>query len=148
MLALLAVLYLSGRRVGLPALGLAAGAVLAKLWADPLSPMVAQAGLVIEKPPLQSVVAIGLTLLPALVLLWRSPKAHGQLARLGGGLIFALLGTTLTFSWIQAGVVLDPTSKPIIDAILPYQPLIVTIGLVLATTEILHKPHHHVPRKK
>ena len=60
--------------MGFPALTLAAGAVIADLWTDSLTPVVAQSGIVIVKPPLQSLVAIALTLLPALLVMLRAPK--------------------------------------------------------------------------
>lgn len=48
---LFAVAWLSRRSLGVPALALAAGALMADLWTDSLTPLVAQAGLEIVKPP-------------------------------------------------------------------------------------------------
>jgi hypothetical protein len=72
--ALFLVGWMSRRSMGFPALTLAAGALIADLWTDSLTPVVAQSGLVIVKPPLESLVAIVLTLLPAFVVMMRAPK--------------------------------------------------------------------------
>jgi len=67
--------FFSKRLVALASLALCAGAVLAKLWTGELTPLVAQAGVYIISPPLGSLVAVVLTLVPAMLVLVKSPKA-------------------------------------------------------------------------
>ena len=75
---LFAAAWLSRRNLGVPTLALAAGALLADAWASSLAPVVAQAGLVLTKPPLTSVVAAVLTLLPALIVMVRAGRASSR----------------------------------------------------------------------
>lgn len=134
--------FLSGRRFGLPTLGLAVGALLATLWAEPLAPQVAEAGIIIERPPLTSVVAIGLTLLPALFLIGRAPKVEGKMNRLLGALLFACALALLTYDAFSSAVVLDDASKAAAGFIERYRDIIVTVLLVIAIGETGLRPHH------
>lgn len=70
------VAFLSGRLVAMASLALCAGAVLARLWTSDLTPLVAQAGVHVISPPLGSLVAVALTVLPAVLVLFKSPKTH------------------------------------------------------------------------
>lgn len=130
------IVYLTRRSFGLLGLGLIAGALMARLWAPDLTPLVAQAGIIIVQPPLLSIVAICLTLLPALLLIPRAPRAHGQIAMASNALLFAALAVVLTFDPFLAGVVADDSAKKLIDAIEQYQPTIVTAGVVLSLLDI------------
>ena len=44
--------FASRKSMGVPTLALAAGAVLAKLWTDSLTPLIASTGVIIVRPPL------------------------------------------------------------------------------------------------
>lgn len=141
-------LFVSGRRFGIPALGVTAGALIASLWADTLTPQVAEAGLIIEKPPLLSIVTIVLTLLPGLLLMPRSPKAEGMIQKLVGAVLFGVLATLLTYTAFADGVVLDAASRPIVAAADGYRAIMLTVLLVLAIGEVFLRPHQHHKSKK
>mgnify|MGYP007085769311 FL=1 len=146
------VAFLSRRLVAVASLALCAGAVLARLWTDELTPLVAQAGVYIITPPLGSLVAVALTIVPAILVLVKSPKVgkkrHGALS----SIVFAALGALLTYGAFSNAVILDEQSKGVVLQILSYEKLILTVSIVLAIGEVLafHKPRHQMeePRKK
>lgn len=150
-LAILFVLaFFSGRLVALASLALCAGAVLAKLWTTDLTPLVAQAGVQLVSPPLGSIVAVLLTVLPAILVLMKSPRTSHKHHRLISSLVFAVLGVMLTYGAFSNAVVLDEQSKKIVLQILSYERWILTAGITLAIIEVLafHKPHHQTDATK
>lgn len=148
-LILAGLFFVSRRHIGMPALGLTAGAVLAKLWTDSLTPIVAEAGVVIEKPPLNSVVAIVLTLIPAVIVMLRSTKAHSIIHQIYSSLVFAALTVMLTYGAFANAVILDDTSKDIVLQLLPYDSGIITACIVLALVDVVYhrKKHSHGHKK-
>lgn len=143
--ALFLLFFIGKRHIGMPALGLTAGAVLANLWTDDLTPVVANAGLVLEAPPLDSVVAVALTLLPALIVATRATKAHSLSHQTYSALVFAALATMLTWSAFANAVVLDETSRKIVIQLLPYDAAIITVCIVLALIDVVY--HRKKPIK-
>lgn len=148
--ALFLIGFLSRRSMGVPALGLTAGAVLAKLWTDSLTPLVASSGVIIIRPPLESLVAIALTLLPALILMFRAPKANAHHHSIFGSLVFAVLGVMLTYGAFANAVVLDEASKEYVTQLLAYDKIIITVAIVMALGDVLFykKPHLTDKHKK
>ena len=135
--------WLSRRSLGVPTLALAAGALLANIWTDSLTPIVAQSGLVIVQPPLTSVVSVVLTLLPAILVMLRAPKTHSNLHSIFGAILFALLGVVLTYGAFSNAVLLDEASKNHVLQFVHYQNSIITICVGLAVLEVLfHKRSH------
>lgn len=147
-LALAVVFFISRRHIGMPALGLTAGAVLANLWTDSLTPVVAEAGLVIEKPPLASLVALALTLLPAIIVMLRSTKAHSVLHQLYSSVVFAALTVMLTYGAFANAVILDETSKSFVLELLPYDSAIITACIILALIDVIYHRKHKSPTRK
>ena len=147
--ALFLVGWMSRRSMGFPALTLAAGALIADLWTDSLTPVVAQSGLVIVKPPLESLVAIVLTLVPAFVVMMRAPKMASKHHGWFGSLVFATLGVMLTYAAFSNAVVLDEGSKDIVRQIFSREAIITTVAILLAVLEVLlyRKPHTHDKHK-
>lgn len=140
--------FLSRRSLGVPSLALAAGAVIANLWTESLTPYVAQAGLVVVKPPLTSIVAVTLTLLPALVVMVKSPKVASHRHSILGSLVFATLGVMLTYAAFSNAVVLDEGSKQVVKQIFSYEKIMTTVAIVVAIVEVLaHRPHRPHPKK-
>lgn len=147
---LFAVAFLSRRFVALASLALCAGAVLAKLWTNDLTPMVAGAGVHLISPPLGSIVAIILTIVPAILVLAKSPKVAKRQHGILSSVVFAVLGVMLTYGAFSNGVVLDEQSKHAVLQILAQEKWILTAGIVLAVSEVLvfHKPHHHTEDRR
>lgn len=136
--------FLSRRMVALASLALCAGAVLAKLWTNDLTPIVAQAGIQIISPPLGSLVAVLLTIVPAILILIKSPKAGKKRHGAPSSLVFAVLGVMLTYGAFSNAVILDEQSKDVVLTMLGYERWILTACIVLAVGEVLalHKPRH------
>jgi hypothetical protein len=145
--ALFLIGFLSRRSMGIPALGLTAGAVLAKLWTDSLTPLVASTGVIIIRPPLESLVAIALTLLPAFILLFRTPKASAHHHSIFSSLVFAVLAVMLTYGAFANAVVLDEASKEYVTQLLSYDKAIITGAIILALGDVLFYKKPHVTDK-
>jgi len=69
LLLLFGLAYFTKRRFGVLGLALAAGSMLSELWAAQLTPLVADAGLVVQNPPLITIVSVVLVRLTALLVL-------------------------------------------------------------------------------
>ncbi len=132
-----ALVFVARRRYGVMALALAAGAMMSTLWVGDLTPLVAKVGVVSTQPPLEAIVAAGLTLIPALLVLVSGPAyGKGKGARLLGGIFFGALAVLLLLEPIQSGVVIDSMSRPIVEALVNYKPVGVTFLLVLAVADV------------
>ena len=137
--------WLSRRSMGVPTLALAAGALMATLWTDSLTPLVAQTGVVVTQPPLTSIVSIILTLIPALIVMFRAHKVSSHHHSLWGSIVFAVLGVMLTYGAFSNAVVLDEASKQYVLQMVNYQNIITTVCVVFALCEVLFykKPVTH-----
>ncbi len=133
--ALFALLYFTKRRLGLLGLALAAGAMLSQLWVGDITPIVASAGFILVKPPLESVVATIITLLPALILLPGTPTYSSMVHRIIGSITFALLATTLLLVPLGSALIIEGTGRIVYDFLTVNQAAIVSICLALS---ILH----------
>lgn len=150
-IALFLVAWLSRRSMGVPTLTLAAGALLASIWTDSLTPIVAETGIIIVRPPLTSIVSIALTLLPALLVMIRMPKVSSHYHSIFGSIVFAVLGVMLTYGAFSNAVVLDEASKQYALEFVKYQNIIITVCVGYALLEVLvyRKPaEHHEERHK
>ena len=150
LVALFLIAFLSRRMVALASLSLCAGAVLAKLWTNDLTPLVAQAGVELIAPPLGSIVAVLLTVLPALFVLAKSPKAGSHYHGIASSIVFAVLGALLTYGAFANAVVLDEQSKQTVLQVLAQERWILTAAILAAIGEVLlfHKPTHPVTSGK
>ncbi len=140
---------LSRRSLGVPTLTLAAGALMANLWTNSLTPLVAQAGVATSRAPLASIVAVALTLLPAVVIMFRSHKTTSKHHSLFGSLMFAVLGVMLTYGAFSDAVAVDAASKQYVTMIMQYQNIAITACICLAILSVLfykkpvsHQEHH------
>lgn len=129
--------YATKRRFGVLGLALAAGSMLSGLWAAKLTPIVADAGIVVQNPPLITLVAVILVLLPALLLLFSGPSYHDIPMRLGGAFLFAALAFALLIEPLGSALVLQDQGKEVYDFFVENRVYIVTVGLVLAVIDLL-----------
>ena len=136
--------YFTKRRFGVLGLALAAGAMLSALWAKTLTPIIAEAGLIVERPPLLTVVTVALVLLPALVLLFSGPSYKDKLSRFVGALLFAVLALALLIEPLGSALVLSGQEREIYTLFEANRVYIVTIGLIAALFDILatRTPRH------
>lgn len=131
--------YLSKKRLGLPSLGLAAGALIAQQWASYVTVFLQDQGIQLIAPPLSNVVVTLLIITPAVLLTVVSGKEHGKITRLFEAIVFALLAASLLVT------ALGTNSDPILVSVEQYANIITVVALITALTNILLT---HRPRKK
>lgn len=135
--ALFAATYFTRRRFGVLGLALAAGFILSSLWAADVTPLVREAGVELLSPPLASVVAASLVLLPAIILLFAGPKYSKRLPRVIGSVAFALLAAALLLPSLYSGLVLDANGKQVYDLLNENRNYIITAAIAYALFDIL-----------
>lgn len=135
--ALFATAFFTKRRFGVLGLALAAGAMLSTLWVGDLTPIIANAGIILVKPPLESVVSAALILLPAILLLFSGPTYKTMLQRVIGAALFAMLAIALLLEPLGSALVIDKVGKPVYDFFVQQRVLIVTAALILAIGDLL-----------
>lgn len=145
--SLFVIAFLTKRRFGVLGLALAAGAMLSSLWVADLTPVVAQAGLVLVKPPLESVVAAALILLPALLLLTSGLSYHSAMQRFIGALLFAVLATTLLLEPLGSALIIEGQGESVYDFLTTYHATIVTACLVVAIIDVIIAKAPKIPSK-
>ena len=128
--------FVTSRRFGVLALGLAAGSVSAGLWADWLARFLSGFGLSLPWLPIGVLATVILLLAPVLALLFSGPKYHGRYDRIASALAIGLL---------TAAFLVQPLGKFLIlkgDALAVYQWLsgvwqyVVTAGLTLGVIDL------------
>ena len=146
---LFALAYVTKRRFGVLGLALAAGSMLSALWAEKLTPIVQEAGLELDNPPLITVVSVVLVLLPAVILLFSGPSYHDIPRRILGALLFASLAFALLIEPLGSALVLQGQGKQIYDFFAENRVYIVTVGLIIAIIDLLsvHTSKAHKPAK-
>lgn len=140
--------YVTKRRLGTLGLALGAGWVLSELWSKDVSGLVADAGVTMTAPPLESVVSVVLVLVPALLVLHRGPVTHAKWRRVIGAGLFALTALALLLPVLQTGLVIDGPGQGIYDFLAHNRATIVTVGFVAAVLDVFFtksvkepKPH-------
>ena len=140
-------IFLTKRRFGVLGLALAAGAILSELWVGDLTPLVAQAGIQMTRPPLESVVAAVVTVTPALLLLFSGPTYRSTLWRVIGGIIFAVLAIAFLLDPLGSALVIEGPGKPVYQFFADNKMLIISIGLIISLLDVLAtktpKPGRH-----
>lgn len=134
---LFATAFFTKRRFGVLGLALAAGAMLGQLWVGDLTPIIAEAGIIIVKPPLESVVLAGLILLPAVLLLASGPNYKSMYQRVIGAAAFAVLATALLLEPLGSALVIDDVGKPVYEFFVHNRVIIITACLGLAILDLL-----------
>ena len=137
LVVLFALAYFTKRRFGVLGLALAAGAMLSGLWAQQLTPIVKNTGFDIAMPPLATVVAVVLVLLPAVLLLASGPTYNKKIEQVIGALLFAALAVALLVEPLGSALVLQGDSKHVYDWFIQYRVWIVTFGLIAAMVDLL-----------
>ena len=134
---LFALAFFTRRRFGVLGLALVAGAMVSNLWVADLTPVVAQAGLVLVKPPLESVVAASLTLLPAILLLMSGPSYHPGWQRTLGALLFAVLAAVLLLEPLGSALIIEGPGKQLYDFFVYNHVIIITACVAMALLDLL-----------
>lgn len=130
--------YFTKRRFGVLGLALCAGSLLSAMWTADVTPFIREvAGVQLIAPPLSSVVAVSLVLLPAVLLLFSGPTYHSRVQRIVGAAAFALLATSLLLGSLGGGLGLSGTGKEVYDFLLENRNYIITLAIVYALFDIL-----------
>jgi hypothetical protein len=146
-IALFGIAFMTKRRFGVLGLALAAGSMLATLWVGDLTPLIAQAGFILVRPPLESVVAALLTLLPAILLLTSGPSYHSARQRVVGALLFATLATVLMLDALGSALVIEGVGKLVFDFLVTNRVVIITVCLTVAIFDLLAAKTPKIPSK-
>lgn len=142
--------FMTKRRFGVLALALVSGELLSRLWMGDITPMVAQAGIVVVRPPLSTIVAGALILAPAILLLFSGPAAHNKNLRIGGSILFAILGVMLLFDPLRSAFIVEGIGTDLQRYILIYQNWAITACVLLALLDVFitRTPKHAAHHKK
>ncbi|MDB5167754.1 MAG: conserved rane protein of unknown function [Candidatus Saccharibacteria bacterium] len=144
---LFVIAYISNRRFGIRGLALVSGAMISSLWVSDLTPLIAQAGLVLVQPPLETVVSVTLTLLPAMLLLSSGQQNKSTIRRILGALLFALLAVSLLLTPIGAALVVENPGDQLYMFMVQYRDAIITICLIAATIDLAFTKIPKIPTK-
>jgi len=134
---LFAISFFTRRRFGVLGLALAAGAILSDLWVGDLTPIVASTGIELVKPPLQSVVAAGLILAPAFVLLLSGPTYKNTPQRLFGSLMFAVLAAAFLLEPLSSALIIEGVGESVYRFFNDNSMYFISVGLVFAVIDLL-----------
>jgi hypothetical protein len=147
---LFSVAFVAKRRFGILGLALCAGALLSLNWANTLTPFLEKQGIVLITPPLSAIVQIGLTLIPAFLLLFSGPTYTKTLGRIVGAAGFALLAMTFLTDMLASILVLDPVSSGLYQFLHDHRSLLIVAGIFGAVIDVLltRKPRGHKESKK
>lgn len=147
LVVLFLVAYVTKRRFGVLGLALTAGAMLSQLWAKDVTPYVRDAGLVLVAPPLETVVAAVLVLLPAVVLLFSGPKYEKGTLRIVGAAAFAVLASAFLLVPLGDALVMPADSQQVFDFLVTHRVWIVTAGIVFAVVDLLMATNHKAKKE-
>ena len=138
---LFATAYLTKRRFGVLGLALCAGSLLSTMWTGEVTPLIQDAGLRLLTPPLATVVAVVLVLLPAVLLLFNGPTYKRLWQRIIGAAAFALLATSFLLVPLGTGLVLDDTTQEYYNFLVDNRNIIITAAIAYAIFDIVtYKP--------
>lgn len=135
--ALFVMAYFTRRRFGVLGLALCAGSLISAMWTADVTPLIQSAGIRLLAPPLSTVVAVGLVLLPAISLLFSGPRSKHLWQRIVGATAFALLATSFLLVPLGTGLVLDDTTREYYDFLVQNRNIIITAGIAYAIFDIL-----------
>lgn len=135
--------FVSKRRIGVLGLALGAGALLSAMWGGSVTPLLERSGVVLSSPPLSAVVAAGLIILPALILIVSGPKYHGSGGRLFGAAAFSVLAVVLLSDALEAALVIEGLGAQILASTKAAKPYIITVGLTIALIDVLMTKSTH-----
>ena len=143
--ALFGLAYMTKRRFGVLGLALCAGSLLSTSWTATLTPWIEDQGLQVVSPPLATLVAALLIMLPALLLLFSGPTYSGFIARLLGSAAFAVLAFVFLLDPIGTALVLDPVGAQMYTTLSTVSSPLVIVGIAAALADILltRTPRHH-----
>lgn len=143
---LFAIVFLSGKRSGIPISGLIMGSVLAETWSSKIIPSIEAFYPVLFGVPISVIVPAVLVLIPAFLMIGAAPKNHSSLEKLFSAIIFSLVAVVILVAPLGDMAILASTDKAIYEMIILYKSTIISIGVLVAMIDIAighfkkHKP--------
>ncbi len=134
---LFAVAFFTKRRFGVLGLALTAGATLSTMWATELTPIVEKSGFIISAPPMETVVAGLVILLPAILLLFSGPTYSKMSQRVIGAAAFGLLAAAFLLEPLGDAMVLLGDSRQVYTFLADNRIVIITAGILFALFDLL-----------
>lgn len=128
--------FAARRRFGVLGLGLAAGALLSANWSGTLTPIIQQQGVSLIAPPLQVIVAVILTLLPATTLLFSGPSYNKMWQRVAGSIGFALLGYAVLAPELGSILYIDQPGLSFYSFLSHYVNMLIVVGVIAAVADM------------
>ncbi len=123
------------------AMALGAGYLISTNWTGTVTPFIEQQGVVLVSPPLSMVVAMVLTLLPPILLLFSGPKYTDMFSRIVASVSFTVLAIAFLFVPLSSGLILDDQTRDVFTYLSQWQSTVIVIGLIAAVLDImLYKP--------
>jgi hypothetical protein len=122
--------YLLKKRFGVLGLSLAAGALISAYLETPATALLESQGVTLVQPPLSSVVAIALVLLPPFILFLGGPSHDKNIHRIVGSLLFAVMAFLLILPQLQNIFLIEPAANEMLDVIAKYKNWIIS-GLII-----------------
>jgi hypothetical protein len=134
---LFALAYFTKRRFGVLGLALCAGSLISTMWTAQVTPYIQEAGLQLLSPPLSSVVAAALVLLPAIILLFSGPSYKRTWQKIIGASAFALLSTSLLLTPLGNSLSLDEMGLSYYNFLVENKSIIITAAIAYALFDLL-----------
>lgn len=144
LVGLFAAVYIPKRRFGVLGLALCAGALLSASWTSTLTPWVESQGVSAVMPPLSTVVAALLILLPPALLVFGGPTYSSNVQRVVGSAAFAILAFVFLLQPLGDALVLDGMGTQIYTVLHENSSTLIVAGIALALVDIMmtRTPHH------
>lgn len=146
--AVFACVFFMGRRFGPLALSLAAGSLLAELWAEWLTIIIGGFGVALAGLPHGVVATLVLLLLPMTVLLFGGPQYAKKQQRLLSAAGIALMTAALLVKPLGRYLPQEVSTAEPYQLLLQWWALVVTIGLVAGVIDVFLLHTAKVPRGK
>ncbi len=145
--------FITKRRFGILGLALAAGSLLSTQWTGELVRMIEQADTQFASLPVAGLVAAGLVVAPALLLLFSGPSYKGMLGRVIGSIAFTAFAALLIIEPLSSVFALSDIGAFILNIDKTYGVYVVTVGVIASVLDLLfvhmggghhasHKKHH------
>ena len=128
--------FLSGRRFGALALGLAAGSILSGFWASGLAFPLEGVGLNMSWLPAEVLATIILLIAPAAILLFSGPKYTKKFSRVVSALAIGVLTAAFLVKPLGGLMTLDGTALEVYKVFAEYWQYVVGVGLIFGVLDL------------
>lgn len=136
--------YISKRKYGLPVLALAGGSIISAYWSSYIATALKGAGIVLVSPPLVVVVAVGLILLPCVIMLTVGPKYHKRHQHIVSAIFLGLVAGVLSITAVANVAPELVQNDPLAQQAKTIQPVIIVVAIIAGIADSFI---HHLPSK-